>query len=1294
MNFTSSHEIIKKQGLGSAPLSFAQERLWFLDQLNSGNHAYNIPVAIHLKGLLDVKVLDLSLSEIVQRHQALRTTFTVTDGQPLQVNTSSSNWTLPIVDLSKLSETERQQESQRLITESVQQPFDLASGPLLRATLQRLGEIEHILLLTIHEIVGDDWSVRILLQELASLYEAFFQGKPSPLVELPIEYTDFAIWQREWLQSEELESHFSYWKQQLGGELPVLELPTDHPRPPVQTYRGARQSLNLSQDLTDALKSLSQESGVTLFTTLLTAFKILLYRYTSLEDIIVGSIVANRNQAEFEGLIGLFANTLVMRTDLSGNPSFRELLDRVQEVVLSAYSHQDLPFEKLVEELQTERDLSRPPLFQVMFVLENEQETRLEFPGLSLNVVEVENKSAKFDLTVEVQETSDGINGWFEYNTDLFDADTIGRMIGYFRILLEDIIQFPHQHISNLPNFMEARLYEQNITWTKRIPVFLQKSLISPADWCISRQIESGNSIPAYLCNSCGKETVYLEVIPKQCKHCGSCDLRLETDVLDMWLSCALWCFCANQNFTEAIDVLQQIAKNTVCVTGFDLIYLWITTTALLSTQLGFLPFKDVVIHPIVCDDRGLKMSKSLGNVILPHEVISTYGADCLRLTLIEDLNIQEERIFFSKTKLIKNKNLLNQLRSVLLEIASFKNSDAVLYTSISEKSLFDVFDKFLSNYSFQEVYQAFQEYLNTTLIEQLEYLRKTKDSINASETLKNTLIVLYPIIPFLTKEIWEREFPQFPLLNNSIESNYVKNSSPFFSLLLPAPNPTGELHMGHMINLTVQDILARWQRLKGLNVLWTGAVDHGGISTQMVVEKRLNERGVSPESLSREERIKEIEVWEKEISPKIIQQMLDIGSSIDVAKPRSIGDRFHNFKISSLFKKLYDKGLIYREQTITNWCPKLRTTIGDMELDFKKEMEPIYILRFAIKGNSDHYLEITTEAPETFIGDVAIAVNPTDTRYLNYVGNEVISPFSGEPLLVIAESHVDPHFGSGVVRVTPACVSKDFLVAKRRHLPIPLVLDSQGRLVAGAYVGKTQEEARHLVLQNLSYKGDLLRTQNRESLIAYCRYTGVRVIARLSYQWFIKVEPMLQPALDFLQEGHFRIHPRKYEDAYKQWLKSIIDNVLQSQLNSPEFHLNEHTRPKLNVTFVEPRNPVEEALVKIWAEVLGLEKVGIHDNFFDLGGHSLKATQVISRVSNQLEVELPLKHFFQTPTVASLASLVIQNQEERTQQFKSTTKISRRNPKQLIAKICKMSDHEVDSLLNNLLSKDFDHES
>jgi aspartate racemase len=353
------------------PLSFAQQRLWFLNQLEPNSCAYNMPAAYRLTGQLNITALEQSLNEIIRRHEVLRMTFPAVNGQPSQAITPSITLTLPLTDLGEHPETEREVIAQQIATQEAQQPFNLAQEPLFRAKLLRLTEAESVLLLNMHHIVSDGWSFDIFFQELAALYSAFSTNKPSPLPELPIQYADFAYWQREWLQDEVIESQLSYWRQQLSGSLPILQLPTDHPRPPVQTYRGKYQSLKLPLNLTKALKALSQQEAVTLFMTLLAAFQTLLSRYSGQEDIIVGIPIAGRNQVETEGLIGLFVNSLAIRTNLSINPSFRQLLSQVREVTLEAYDHQDLPLEKLIEELKSERDLSRSPLFQVMFAFQN-----------------------------------------------------------------------------------------------------------------------------------------------------------------------------------------------------------------------------------------------------------------------------------------------------------------------------------------------------------------------------------------------------------------------------------------------------------------------------------------------------------------------------------------------------------------------------------------------------------------------------------------------------------------------------------------------------------------------------------------------------------------------------------------------------------------------------------------------------------------------------------------------------------------------------------------------------------
>ena len=446
------------------PVSFAQQRLWFLDQLVPGNAFYNAPTAVLLKGPLNVAALLQTFNEIVRRHEVLRTAFNLLSGELVQMIAPRLDLTLPVVDLQTLSAEKRESQIQRLTVEESQRPFDLAKGPLLRVQLLKLDDTEHILLLTMHHIIADGWSLGVLIAELGALYSAFTSGQPCPLSPLPVQYADFTDWQRQWLQGEVLTTQLTYWRQQLH-DLSVLNLPTDRPRPPIQSYRGATQYLQLSLSLSQSLQLLSQQQGVTLFITLLAAFQTLLYRYTDQEDIAVGSPIANRNRREIEGLIGFFVNSLVLRTDFSGNPTFQELLQRVREVALGAYAHQDLPFERLVEKLQPQRDLSHMPLFQVMFALQSAQTPALELAGLDVTFLEVENTTAKFDLTLHIEDTEQGLKGSLEYNTDLFDATTIKRMLEHLQILLEGVVADPEQRISSLPLLSASERYQLLVTW-------------------------------------------------------------------------------------------------------------------------------------------------------------------------------------------------------------------------------------------------------------------------------------------------------------------------------------------------------------------------------------------------------------------------------------------------------------------------------------------------------------------------------------------------------------------------------------------------------------------------------------------------------------------------------------------------------------------------------------------------------------------------------------------------------------------------------------------------------------
>ena len=455
-------ELMKKKAAKSQffPLSFAQSRLWFLDQLDSGSSVYNLPIALSLSGKLDITLLEKSLNEIIKRHEILRTCFTEVKEEVFQKVLPSLSVKL---DLINFPTSVNQQEIQTYIKQEASTKFDLTQVPLFRSQLLKLAEDEYVLLLTMHHIISDYWSMRVLIQELATIY----QGNASALKELPIQYVDYAVWQKNWLESTGKDAPWrvstAYWKKQLENHSPLLQLPTDYPRPSVPSLQGATQYFTLTTELSESLKTLSRREGVTLFMTLLAAFKILLYRYTAQEDILIGSTIANRNRPELENLIGLLVNNLVFRSNLSGNPRFIDFLHQVRETTLNAYTHQDLPYEYLVKELQLERDLSYNPLFQVMFILHNTPSQTVQLSNLTLKYLTPDSQTARFDLSLDMSETATGLTGVFEYSTDLFKSETIHRLIKHFETLLTGIIANPEQRLSELPLLTpdEQQLFSQ-----------------------------------------------------------------------------------------------------------------------------------------------------------------------------------------------------------------------------------------------------------------------------------------------------------------------------------------------------------------------------------------------------------------------------------------------------------------------------------------------------------------------------------------------------------------------------------------------------------------------------------------------------------------------------------------------------------------------------------------------------------------------------------------------------------------------------------------------------------------
>jgi len=447
------------------PVSSCQKRLWFLERFQPGNPLYNVPIAVRIEGPLDATALEHAVNQVIQRHEILRTCFDTQNGEPVQVIAPLLSWKLAVVDLGGYPPAGRDAEAKRLTDVEAQRPFDLKQLPLFRAKLLRFSPNEHVLILTWHHIICDGWSLRIFFKELVAFYEGHRANRAVELPDLHIQYADFAVWQRERLKT--IDKQLVWWKKQLGGPLPVLELPADRPRPAVQTYSGAVETLALSAELRDALSRLGRTEETTLFMTLLAAFQTLLHRYTGLEDVLIGSPIAGRNLTETEELIGCFINTLVLRGDLSGNPTFRELLRRVRETAVAAYANEDLPFEKLVEELQPGRDLSHSPLFQVMFALERAPFEDVHWPGLKLTPLGLDSGTAKFDLTLYVTESAEGLTARMEYNTDLFDPTTIRRMLNHLRVLLEGVVAGSDKRLSDLPLLTEAERHQVLIDWNE-----------------------------------------------------------------------------------------------------------------------------------------------------------------------------------------------------------------------------------------------------------------------------------------------------------------------------------------------------------------------------------------------------------------------------------------------------------------------------------------------------------------------------------------------------------------------------------------------------------------------------------------------------------------------------------------------------------------------------------------------------------------------------------------------------------------------------------------------------------
>lgn len=1046
------------------PASFAQQRLWFLDQLEPNSPAYNVTRGVRLKGRLDIDALQQSLEEIVRRHQALRTTIATRDGQPVQVISPCALVSLPVIDVSNGSTAEREEEILRLAHQEAQRPFELSRGPLLRVALLRADKQDHLLVVTMHHIVSDGWSMAVLFRELSALYQAFSTGEPSPLAELPVQYVDYTVWQRNWLKGEVLQTQLSYWKKQLD-RVPTLQLPTDRPRPPVRSYRGARQSLVLPKELTEGLKALSRKAGVTLFMTLLSALQTLLHRYTGQEDVTVGTPIAGRTRAEFEGLIGFLVNTLVLRGDLSGNPTFRELLARVRAVALDAYDHQDVPFEKLVEELHPDRDLSSTPLFQVMFAFQNVPHQSTEFRGIGAAPVDVDRQTAKFDLSLATWDEPDGLKGAIHYNTDLFDSATIERMSAHFQALLAAIVADPDRRLGELPVLREHERHRLLVEWNDTRADYPQNKCVHEL---FEDQVQSNPEAIAVVFD----------------------DRQLTYEELDQR---------ANR-LAHHLRGLGAGAETLIAICMERSIEMLIGLLGILKAGGAYVP-----LDPAYPKDRlGFMLQDSQVRLLLTQKHL---------LSRLPDHN-------FTALCLDEIPTLFGPLSEQKPETQVTADNPAyVIYTSGSTG--------------------------------------KPKGVMIEHRSLVNYLY-------WFNKGPLGKQIAHPPAISNLSFDASLKQ---LFAPLLMG----GQVWI--LADRTVSEPASLLGAFKGrarvsvncVPSLWSGVLEAIDAST------------ISPER----DFLATLLLGGEASSSQLLKRTFELFPGIQLWNLYGPTEATAN----TTFSRIEDDGS----------CPIGRPVANAQ----------VYIL--------DRY---RSPAPVGVAGELYIGGDGLARGYLNHpdltAEKFVPNPFSGKPgARLYRTGDLARYRGDGNI---------EFLGRIDQQVKIRGFRIELGEIES--VLGQHAAVREGLVLAREDIPGD-------KRLVAY-------------------VVPSQDPAASAQELRGFLMH--ELPDYMLPSSFVFLDSLpltANGKIDRRALPPPEQTRPELEETYAAPRTPVEELLAGIWAEVLKLERIGIHDNFFDLGGHSLKATQAMSRLCEAFHVEMPLRSLFEHPTVAGLAARISQNRTE-----------------------------------------------
>ncbi len=1086
------------------PVSSSQQRLWFLDQLEPGSCVYNMPVGVRLTGALDIKALGQSLDELVARHEALRTVFTTLDGQPVQVVLSELKIGLERQDLGGWPAQRRAEEAERVLTAEARRPFDLAQGPLLRAMLVRLRDDEHILLLVMHHIISDGWSIGILLRELITLYD--FYAAPSatlyaPLPALPIQYADFAVAQQDWLASQDLETQLDYWRGRLGGALPTLDLPTDRPRSAAPSSRGAREPLELSGALSAQVREISRREDVTPFMLLLAAFKVLLFRYTGQADLLVGAPIANRPWSETEGLIGCFINTVVLRSDLAGNPSFRALLQQVRQVTLQAYAHQDVPFEKLVEELQPARASSHTPLFQVMFALQNAPMPSISLPGLTLAPVEIDNQTAKFDLLLNIEDAPEGFRGWFEYRTDLFDRPTIGRMAGHFQTLLEGVVEEPEGHIAWLPLLSQA---EQHM----HIQQHNQSAADYPRDACFQVLFEA-----------------------QAAQHPDHIAVTYEH---------------------------QQLSYGTLNTRANQLAH------HLRSLGVG----PDTLVA--ICMERSLEVLVAIVGVLKA-------GGAYLPL----DPAYPPERLQF----------MLSDSQAAVLLIAQEQRTT-------------------------QRVPDQEQKTDSTTERKGVLHTSPADHERAYHTTPQQTVLDLVSDWPTIAQQ--PNHNPRRTVLGQ--QRAYVIYTSG------STGRPKGVMVMQRgLLNLCY-----------GLRAFFDDPhVQHTGLITSISFDISVNQ-----------------------IFPTLL-----FGRTLHIVPDALKLD-------SRALLRFLDDEQIHLLDAVPSYLASVLQDVAPQRVATK--------LRYLLIGG-EKLEKALLEAIFTQLGEAVAVVNIyglTEITDINALGVLRSDELEGEvtvgrPLqnnriyLTSALGALQPIGVIGEVCVSGESVSRGYLnrpeLTAEKFVPCPF---EQGTLmVRTGDLGRRREDGRIVILgradSQVKLRGYRIELGEIEALLL--QHEAVRegvVVAREDVSGTKRLVAYVVPSQEQRTENKEQSSEKEasqFSGELRSFLKQKLPDYMVPALfvalevlpRTPNGKIDRKALPApgiadmQTVAFVAPRTPLEETLAQMWSELLGIERVGVHDSFFELGGHSLLITRLNARLRDTLQVELPLRAIYEGPTVAELAGAI-----------------------------------------------------